>query len=109
LGKAGKASVLDASVWRLRMVSLMGEMSSSKGHYMSAKDCVKVTASSFNMAIEKLLVKGPLDVQHGFTMTSSNSDIDSRNQQMPIMHEVPLQTPSNGKVLGFVWQVKGSI
>jgi hypothetical protein len=86
----------------------MGEMANSKGCYMSAEDCVKVTASSFKMAIEKLLKKGPLNIQLGFTMTSSNSVINSRNQQMSIVHEVPLQTP-NGKVLGFVWLVKGSI
>jgi hypothetical protein len=107
-GKARKASVSDASVWRLRSVSPMGETANSKGCYMSAEDCVKVTASSFKMAIEKLLKKGSLNIQLGFTMTSSNSIINSRNQQMSIMHEVPLQTP-NGKVLGFVWLVKGSI
>jgi hypothetical protein len=65
------------------------------------------TVNVFKDAITKLLLKGYLDVQPGFT-TSASSYSDVNTNKRPSVEEVPMKTPS-GEVLGLVWHMKGAI
>jgi hypothetical protein len=75
--------------------------------YISAKDCVVATLDVFRVAIENLLGKGYIDVQLGLTTFACTKSSQYTNST-PSVKEVPLVTPS-GKVLGYVWHVKGAI
>jgi hypothetical protein len=101
-----KPNVNDASTWKQRDVSQSGEKPVT-ARYMSAEDCVDATKDAFKNAIEKLIQKGPLDVQLGFTPSNTTSSYPTTNQA-PSIHKIALRTPT-GNVLGFVWLVKGSI
>ena len=99
----------DFSLWRQRDLSPTSDIPATVKRYISAEDCMLATKDVFKEAIDRLLQKGFLDVQLGFSAAFDDVAIDSSaNALIPTMQEVPLKTPS-GELLGFVWHVKGGI